>query len=252
MKPLPKRKMLDLPAVQEFHDDVNGAIEAGLREGLLHAGVIRDVELSSTPAPVQHDLRRQPRMVLNLGSAVAAAVAFTPHALDPFRYVSITAAPLPVVLDVTATDVGNGLSSTDLRSLTLRAGLLANDGDAIEAQYALTTLAGVDPVIGGVLLGAVVLAAFVAAPAGGDITIRVQIVRTSATTFRSNASIVSSDTAIADAADYVSGTAVMSSALVLKCTGEDAGPTANRVHCRLSTVKFVPGPAPIAARVLIA
>lgn len=253
MKPLPKRKMLDLASVQDFHDDTTRAIEDGLKEGLLHAGVIRDLELSGTPVAVQHDLGRMARTALVLGASVPATVSLAPHALDPFRYVMVTASAAQSTINVQGADVANTvlLAVAPLHSYTLRAGLLAVDGDSIEVEHVFSAVSDIDPAAVGTTFGAATLAFTPAvAQSGGDVLIRSRIYRVSPTVQRCVSTTHSSVAAWPDDAQFTAAAETLSTAVTVGAVGY--AEASGVVTCRLSSITFRPAGTGISARVLIA
>ena len=244
MRTLRKRKMLDLSLVQDFHDDVLSGLNAALLEGIVHGGIIvPNVALSGTPTPVLHDLGRVPRVVMALGQATPASVGFTHHPAEPFRYVNVTAAAQPQVLNVQrvpATNVGLGAPET-LHTFTVPANTLARDGDFIEAEYAMQGFGGIVSDCG-VMFGASTL--FVTSAAGAsdsDIAvIRARVYRAgSAISSRAYATMVSSNVAWVTAAQgMVFPAENLAADVVIRSFGDDAD---GAVTCLQSTVTLYPG-----------
>lgn len=258
MKPLRKRRIVDLAAAQDFHDDVTSALEAGLKEGVLHAGIIRDLELSGTPLAVLHDLGRVPRNVVLLGQSVPATVYFSPNVADPFRYVDVTAAAALATVGSRMTDAGNtgagAFTYETLHTLTLRPGLLASDGDSIEAEYTYRSVSSVDPAGFGVHFGATSLTPPVGVvQAGGDTIAKVRVVRTGPKTQRAYVDVATSVSAWTPlAAAFSTPTEDLSGPVVIRSSGYSESGLANIVVCKTSIVTFRPAGTGIFARVLIA
>jgi hypothetical protein len=146
-------------------------------------------------------------------------------------------------LNVQTTDVSNPPTgvATDLHTFTLPAGVLARNGESIEAEWTLTTVASTpDTVVIVAQFGATALMTLSQVALGGSLKIRSRIYRTGAATQKAETTVVSGDSVYADSCVVTIPAETLSGAIVVKVTGNDTGATGNLVTCRLSSVRFIP------------
>lgn len=175
-----------------------------------------------------------------------------PIVIDPTNkrlhaYVNSTAwESLPMrCLNVQTADVSNtnpGLFTDEtLHTFSLPAGVLANNGESIEAEYAFTSIGDVDPAGCGVYFGATRITPNVQVPqAGGDTVIKVRIFRTGATTQRAYSTFQTSVSAWSTvSSDYTTPAETLANSIVLRSYGY-VETIAGVVTCKLSSVRWIP------------
>lgn len=128
-------------------------------------------------------------------------------------------------LNVNTTSKGNiGTGEDDLISYTIAGNQLSKDGDYLSFDFAGTIANTVSTKRIKVLFGSTTLfdsgASAIPISQAIDWTIRGEIIRTSATTYKANTYFNTNNSTFPASSDFVSGTATFSSTLILKGTGE--------------------------------